>query len=107
MRRMEAYQDVQMVKFRSILDRYSRVGSSRLKRRSYSYSPKARGRPERLFHTLQDRLVKDPALARTAEVEAANRFIRAVYNPSHNGQVCGEGGAGGVGVRCYSRCRPE
>lgn len=49
-----------------------------------AYSPEARGRSERMFRTLQDRLVKELALAGIATVEAANRFIRAVYLPAHN-----------------------
>jgi transposase len=49
-----------------------------------AYSPQARGRSERLFHTLQDRLVKELALAAVTTVEAANRFIRDVYIPAHN-----------------------
>jgi transposase len=49
-----------------------------------AYSPEARGRSERAFHTLQDRLVKELALAGIAEVEAANVFIRDVYVPMHN-----------------------
>ena len=49
-----------------------------------AYSPEARGRSERLFHTLQDRLVKELALAGIAGVEAANAFIRTVYIPAHN-----------------------
>ena len=49
-----------------------------------AYSPEARGRSERLFHTLQDRLVKELALAGIAEVKAANTFIQTVYIPAHN-----------------------
>lgn len=49
-----------------------------------AYSPQARGRSERLFQTLQDRLVKELALAAITTVEAANRFIREVYLPAHN-----------------------
>ena len=49
-----------------------------------AYSPQARGRSERMFATLQDRLVKELALASIATVEAANRFIRDVYVPEHN-----------------------
>src|SRR5665213_338991 len=49
-----------------------------------AYSPQARGRSERLFHTLQDRLVKELALAGITTVEAANRFLRDVYIPAHN-----------------------
>ena len=49
-----------------------------------AYSPEARGRSERLFQTLQDRLVNELALAAVTTVEAANRFIRDVYVPAHN-----------------------
>ena len=49
-----------------------------------AYSPEARGRSERLFRTLQDRLVKELALAGIDEVAAANRFIAEVYLPRHN-----------------------
>lgn len=49
-----------------------------------AYSPQARGRSERAFQTLQDRLVKELALAGIATVDAANRFLRDVYIPAHN-----------------------
>jgi transposase len=49
-----------------------------------AYSPEARGRSERMFATLQDRLPKELELAGIAGVEAANRFIREVYLPEHN-----------------------
>jgi hypothetical protein len=50
-----------------------------------AYSPQARGRCERVFRTLQDRLPKELALAGIGEdIEAANRFIRDVYLPAHN-----------------------
>ena len=49
-----------------------------------AYSPEARGRSERMFQTLQDRLVNELALAGITTVEAANRFIRDVYIPAHN-----------------------
>jgi hypothetical protein len=49
-----------------------------------AYSPEARGRSERAFGTLQDRLVKELALAGITTVEAANGFIRDVYLPEHN-----------------------
>ena len=51
-----------------------------------AYSPEARGRSERAFGTLQDRLVKELKLAGIATVEAANRFIAEVYLPDHNGR---------------------
>jgi len=49
-----------------------------------AYSPEARGRSERMFGTLQDRLPKEMKLAGIADVEAANRWIREVYLPAHN-----------------------
>lgn len=49
-----------------------------------AYSPQARGRSERVFQTLQDRLVKELALKEIDTVEAANLFLRDVYIPEHN-----------------------
>jgi transposase len=49
-----------------------------------AYSPEARGRCERAFRTLQDRLPKELALAGITTVEAANQFLREVYLPEHN-----------------------
>ena len=49
-----------------------------------AYSPQARGRSERAFQTLQDRLPKELTLAGIATIEAANVFIRDIYVPSHN-----------------------
>jgi transposase len=49
-----------------------------------AYSPEARGRSERAFGTLQDRLPKELALAGITTVAAANRFLREVYLPEHN-----------------------
>jgi hypothetical protein len=49
-----------------------------------AYSPEARGRSERMFGTLQDRLPKELKLAGVADIEGANRFIGEVYLPEHN-----------------------
>ena len=49
-----------------------------------AYSPQARGRSERAFQTLQDRLPKELKLAGRATIEAANAFLRDVYLPAHN-----------------------
>ena len=49
-----------------------------------AYSPEARGRSERMFATLQDRLIKELALAGISEVEAANCWIKDVYLAQHN-----------------------
>src|SRR5713226_7237694 len=46
-----------------------------------AYSPEARGRSERMFATLQDRLPKELQLAGITTLEAANRFIAEVYLP--------------------------
>lgn len=52
-----------------------------------SYSPQGRGRMERLWSTLQQRL---PPLLRQqgfgADMDAANRWLRAVYMARHNGR---------------------
>ena len=49
-----------------------------------AYSPQARGRSERAFLTLQDRLPKELALAGITTVEAANRWLAETYIPEHN-----------------------
>ena len=51
-----------------------------------AYSPQARGRSERVFQTLQDRLIKELALAGIDTPDAANLFIKEVYLPAHNGR---------------------
>ncbi len=40
-----------------------------------AYSPQAKGRVERLFGTLQDRLLKELRIARVRSLEGANRFL--------------------------------
>jgi hypothetical protein len=49
-----------------------------------AYSPEARGRSERMFGTLQGRLVNELALAGTTTMDAANRYLQEVYLPRHN-----------------------
>jgi transposase len=49
-----------------------------------AYSPEARGRSERAFRTLQDRLPKELALAGITTVEAANRWLAETYIPDYN-----------------------
>lgn len=44
-------------------------------------SPQAKGRIERLFGTLQDRLVKEMRLAEVSTIEQANRFLQKVFVP--------------------------
>ena len=49
-----------------------------------AYSPQARGRSERVFSTLQDRLPKDLKLAGIDTVAAANRWFNESYIAEHN-----------------------
>ena len=49
-----------------------------------AYSPQARGRSERMFATLQDRLPKELRLAGIATVEAANAWLKSHYVAEHN-----------------------
>jgi hypothetical protein len=49
-----------------------------------AYSPQARGRSERAFLTLQDRLPKELKLAGISTIEAANRWLSEVYMAEHN-----------------------
>ncbi len=49
-----------------------------------AYSPEARGRSERAFGTLQDRLPKELTLAGVTTMDDAHRYIRDVYLPEHN-----------------------
>jgi transposase len=62
-----------------------------------AYSPEARGRSERMFRTLQDRLPKDLALAGLTEAAAANRWLREVYLPRHNARFAVEAAEAGSG----------
>ena len=52
-------------------------------------SPQARGRSERLFRTLQDRLPKDFRLAGITSIEAANAWLQE-YMAEHNGRFAVE-----------------
>jgi transposase len=49
-----------------------------------SYSPEARGRMERVFGTLQQRLPQELRLAGITTIEAANRFLAERFVPEHN-----------------------
>jgi len=60
-----------------------------------AYSPQARGRSERMFGTLQDRLVKELALHRITSIEAANVFIGEVFLPAHNARFAVEAAESG------------
>ena len=49
-----------------------------------AHSPQAKGRVERLFKTLQDRLVKELRLANISSIEEANKFLDDYYISFHN-----------------------
>jgi Integrase core domain. len=49
-----------------------------------AYSPQARGRSERLFQTLQDRVPKELVLAGITTMAEANAWLRDTYIPAHN-----------------------
>ena len=49
-----------------------------------SYSPEARGRMERVFGTLQQRLPPLLRLNGITTIEAANRYLAETYLPEHN-----------------------
>ena len=50
----------------------------------FAHSPEAKGRVERMFKTLQDRLVKELRLAGISTKDAATKYFREVYIPRHN-----------------------
>lgn len=49
-----------------------------------AYSPEARGRSERAFRTLQDRLPKELALAGITDMAAANQYLIEHFLPAYN-----------------------
>lgn len=51
-----------------------------------AYSPEAKGRVERVFGTLQDRLVKELRLRNSSTVQAANTFLESEFINKFNGK---------------------
>lgn len=51
-----------------------------------AHSPQAKGRIERLFETLQDRLIKELRLRNISDMETANKFLNEEYIPKFNQQ---------------------
>ena len=49
-----------------------------------AYSPEAKGRVERLFGTLQDRLIKELRLKNISAVEKANHYLAEEFTPKFN-----------------------
>lgn len=55
-----------------------------------AYSPQARGRSERMFGTLQNRLPQELRSRGITTIEEANRFLQDVYLPDHNARFAKE-----------------
>jgi hypothetical protein len=51
-----------------------------------AHSPEAKGRVERIFGTLQDRLVKEMRLQKINTIEQANTFLKEIFIPKFNKQ---------------------
>ncbi len=68
-----------------------------------AYSPQARGRSERMFGTLQARLLPELAEAGITTIEAANRFIAEVYLPAHNRRFMVEASEAGTALVPWRR----
>lgn len=51
-----------------------------------AYSPEARGRSERMFGTLQNRIPQELALQGIKTIEDANQYLKDTYLPRHNKQ---------------------
>ena len=49
-----------------------------------AHSPQAKGRVERAFKTLQDRLIKEMRLAGIQEYKEANKFLKDIFIPDFN-----------------------
>lgn len=49
-----------------------------------AHSPQAKGRVERLFDTLQDRLIKELRLQAISDIDTANTFLEEVFIPAFN-----------------------
>lgn len=50
----------------------------------FAHSPQAKGRIERLFGTLQDRLIKEMRLAKIRTIDEGNRYLEGTYLPAFN-----------------------
>ena len=49
-----------------------------------AHSPEAKGRVERMFQTLQDRLVKELRLQNISDIDSANTFLKEKFIPTFN-----------------------
>jgi hypothetical protein len=53
-----------------------------------AHSPQAKGRVERLFHTVQDRVIKEMRLAAVSTLEAANQFLAGYLRSTISASPC-------------------
>jgi hypothetical protein len=67
-----------------LLTQFQRAAKELGMRLISAYSPQAKGRVERLFQTLQDRLTKELRLRGISDVETANKFLEEVFIPEFN-----------------------
>ena len=65
------------------MSQFGRALSELNVRKLHAYSPQAKGRIERLFHTFQDRLVKEMRLKGVSTIAQGNRFLSS-YLPVYN-----------------------
>lgn len=79
----KAEEDAEPVMINSIIRRgLSELGVELI----LALSPQAKGRVERLFGTLQDRLIKEMRIAGVSSLAEANRFLEDVFIPFWNGR---------------------
>jgi len=69
-----------------LMTQFRRAMESLGTRLIFANTPQAKGRIERLFQTLQDRLVKEMRLAKINTIEEANVFLKDIFIPWYNGR---------------------
>ena len=67
-----------------------------------AYSPQARGRSERMFGTLQNRLPQELRVAGAKTMEEANRYLGQAYLPEHNRRFAIEAEGEGTAFVAYA-----
>lgn len=67
-----------------LLSQFARAGKELGINLITAHSPQAKGRVERLFQTLQDRLIKEMRLANIQTIEQANIFLKEIFIPWFN-----------------------
>ena len=72
-----------------------------------SYSPQARGRMERVFATLQQRLPPELRLAGIETIDAANRLLKERFIPEHNARFAVEAAERGSAFTAYAGALSE